>query len=459
MKRLVLLGFLAVGGCTIGAPPGFSSGSSWSAPLVGPLEGGELVVPVMVHDKGPFLFTVDPDSPISQIDVALANELELRTGIGPEFVDETDKLRVMKTAEVLRISIGTLTVRSRTFFASDVGTFNVAGRQIRGVIGRDILSDSLVWGFDRDAGKLYIATQKGFTRPEGAITLGYDKLKNRVASPISPVSRRLMTAKIGDKSVAMHIDLGDSASQLRDGIWTDAGLQRIGVERTLVDEVGTPRQVTSGGVAGVVQLGDATANGIVFLPYADKRWDELDVSGALGLNFFHGYAVWMNLDDDQLHLVPRGDADHTKARIDRWNSQALSACAVPACTTAALLEPEVPDAPTDGPVPPPEDPLAGDVSDEALRKRAPPPARPILHVSRTAEVQALELEVTLEARGTAGPVGLQRLVAIFPAGTTDVTMPLDPAYAGATFVVADVSPFIRGCPRDGACLYSIAEPK
>lgn len=455
MKRLLLLS-LFLAGCTIGAPPGFSSGTSWSAPLVGPLEGGELVVPVMVHDKGPFLFAIDPDSPVSHIDVALANELDLRTGIGPEFDDETDTLRTMKTAEVLRISIGNLTVRSRTFFASPVGTFNVAGRQIRGVIGRDILSESLAFGFDRDAGMFYIATQKGFTRPTNGIVIGYDKLKNRVPGTIPPVSRRLSTVKVGDKAVAMHIDLGDATSQLRDDLWTDAGLQRIQLDRTLVDETGTRRDVKFAGVAGTVSLGSATANGILFVAYGDKRWDELEISGSLGLNFFNGYAVWMNLDDDQVILVPRTGEDQAKARVDRWGNAVLSGCADLACTKAELLEPEPVES---KPAPSPGDPLGGDVAPEDLMKRAPPPTRPILHVARSSEAVSLDMEVTLEARGTEGAVGLNRLVAIFPAGTSDVTMPLDTTYAGATFAVVDVSPFVRGCPREGACVYGIAEPK
>ena len=38
-----------------------------------------------------------------------------------------------------------------------------------------------------------------------------------------------------------------------------------------------------------------------------------------------------------------------KARIDRWQSAELSACAEPACTTVSLLAPEVAEAPVDAP--------------------------------------------------------------------------------------------------------------
>src|SRR4051812_1080712 len=40
---------IALAGCTVGAPPGFSGGDRWTFPLVGPLEDGLLVTPVSVH--------------------------------------------------------------------------------------------------------------------------------------------------------------------------------------------------------------------------------------------------------------------------------------------------------------------------------------------------------------------------------------------------------------------------
>ena len=55
-------------GCSVGAPPGFSSGDRWAFPLVGPLEDGLLITPATVHGHGPYLFAIDPDATVSAVD-------------------------------------------------------------------------------------------------------------------------------------------------------------------------------------------------------------------------------------------------------------------------------------------------------------------------------------------------------------------------------------------------------
>src|SRR3954469_21659860 len=99
IPALALIGALA-GACTVGAPPGFSSGDSWAFPLVGPLEDGALLVPVTVNGKGPFLFMIDPDAPLTSIDEGLAVGLDLYGGATARLADETDTMRPVKTAEV-----------------------------------------------------------------------------------------------------------------------------------------------------------------------------------------------------------------------------------------------------------------------------------------------------------------------------------------------------------------------
>lgn len=455
-------------GCTLGAPPGFSSGDSWSFPLVGSLEGGQLVAPVKLHDQGPYLFIIDPDAPYSIVDGALANELDLRTAIGPQFLDESDTLRTTKTAEVLKIQLGTLTVKTRTFLLSDIGAYNTGGRQVRGVIGRDLLADSLVYGFDRDRAMGFLATQKGFQPPGDAVVVSYELRKNRVPSGIHVVSRRLVDATIGGKTFTLHADLGEVPSQLRTKHWASAGLATIAVKRAMTDEVGTRREIDQGGVAGQVALGAATARDVLFVPYADKRWDELDVDGTLGLGFFAGYTVWTNFDDSVMYLAPRTDADLTAERISRWGSDVLAGCKDPACTRAALLEPE--PAPADAlPEPPPAPPASPDGTPAAGAPAAPAGAvatRPaptmpaILQVERDAAVADVAFEVVLEARAQNGtPAGLPLVVATFPAGTTQVTQKLDDAYRATVWKVVDVSPFPRACPKDGACVYQLGAAK
>lgn len=436
MRPFYLIALLFLAGCTVGAPPGFSSGDSWSAPLVGPLEGGPLVVPVKIHDKGPYLFQIDPDSPVSHLDEALASELELHSTIGGEFVDESDKARGLKMAEVLRIQIGTLTVRQKSFWVMGVGAFNHAGRQIRGVIGRDILADSLVFGFDRKLGMMYLATQKGFTAPEVGAVVGYRLEKTRIATGLAAVSRRLTPATINGKEFTVHIDLGAVDSQLREKQWSAAGLTEVPLERTLVDEAGTHRQTKRAGLAQSVALGSAQGGQVLFVPYEDKRWSDQVIDGTIGLNFFAGTAVWINFDDKQLHVAPEAEGDRTKERIDRWGSAELSACAVPACTTAKLLVPEA----------------AGDATAPIA------PATAVLHIERSAEVKDMAFEVLIEAQSAEGvPAGLPRILAVFPAGETTLTQGLDSSFAGATFAVLDVDPFPRTCPAAGACAYLMGQ--
>jgi hypothetical protein len=389
---------------------------------------------------------IDPDSPVSSLDQALAGELELLTKRSGEYVDESDKARSLEFAEVLRVQIGTLTVRQKQFWVMGVGAFNHAGRQIRGVIGRDILADSLVFGFDRKRGLAYLATQKGFTAPEGGSVVGYRLERTRIETGFAAVSRRLTHAMINGKRYTVHLDLGAVDSQLREEKFQDAGLTVVPLERTHVDEAGTHRTTKSAGIAQSVALGAAQGGQVLFVPYEEKRWDAEIIDGTIGLNFFSGSAVWMNFDDSELHLAPEASGDLTRERIDRWGSAQLSACAAPACTTAELLVPEAPAAAPTGdaagaPVPPP-----------------PPASKPVLHIERTADVKDLAFEVLIEARTADGaPAALPRLLAVFPAGETTLTQGLDDRFAGATFHVIDVDPFPRACAAGGACAYLLGQ--
>src|SRR4051812_38938691 len=81
---------IAVTGCTVGTPTGFSTGDHWTFPLVGPLEDGLLIVPVTVRGQGPYLFAIDPDANVTAIDTQVFEEAQLRGGIGPRRIDETD---------------------------------------------------------------------------------------------------------------------------------------------------------------------------------------------------------------------------------------------------------------------------------------------------------------------------------------------------------------------------------
>lgn len=447
--RVAVLLVACLGGasCVVGAPPGFSDGESWSFPLVGALEGGPLIVPVTIHDRGPYLFRVDPDSPMSQLDAGLVNELELLTTLGPKFVDEADQRRPTFFAEVLRIKAGTLTVRNRDFLVMPAGAFDTGGRRIRGVIGHDLLADSTVFGFDRARGMGYIATQKGFHPPEGAIVVGYDtQIVAEAKSDLPAVTRRLVSARVGGQAVSLHVDLGEGVSQLRFAKWDAAGLYVFKLARDLVDEAGQRRRVDRGGLAEHVEVGAVKSGEVLFVKYDDRRWRESAIDGTLGLDFFEGYTTWANWHTHQLYLVPADKADHTAERIGRWGAALPSGCAAAACTTATLLSPST--EPTGAPAFAAPGGTAGPT----------PGPRPTLRVERSAEAKDVALEVLLEARTAGGePAQLPRVLAIFPPGETQVSLTVDPRFAGTTFTVVDASPITRTCPQDLACIYLLVD--
>ncbi len=436
---------LASAGCSIGAPPGFSSGDQWSFPLVGALEEGVLLTPVFIHDRGPYLMAIDPDAPLSVLDEAVVSENQLYAGLGPRVLTEGDATHPMKMAEVRSLRLGTLTVTGRTVLVGKVGAYSAAGRQVRGVIGRDVIADSLVFGFDRDRGLGYLATQKGFTAPAGAATIGYDLVSNRLPAQVTPVGRRLAKVKVGQASLNLHLDLGASLSQLRPALWAKAGLAAVPAPATAIDEYGTVRKVTGSGVANTVTAGTASSGGVRFIAYDDRRWEEEDVDGTLGLDFFRTSVVWANWDKETYYLAPRGDTmGMTKERVGRWGSAALDACGNPGCVTVTLEQP--------APV------AAAEPGSGAPGAPVPPMAARLgVTVTRDAGGKDLDLDLLVRAVDDSGAArDLPALIVSLPAGADSATTLLDPAYAGARLVVVDVSPFPRACRGGGGCIVPLA---
>ncbi|HVV81769.1 MAG TPA: pepsin/retropepsin-like aspartic protease family protein [Kofleriaceae bacterium] len=444
-SRLVLGAALAgaVAACTVGAPPGFSGGDRWAFPLVGPLEDGALLVPVTINGHGPFLFLIDPDAPMTSIDERIAAALDLYGGLGPRIVDESDTTRPTRFAEVSAIRVGNLTVSHYTVMLDKPGVFDVAGREVAGVLGRDIIAESLVFGFDRDAGMAYLATRESFTAPDGSIRLGYRDVAMRNGASVVPgPTRRLVTAKVNGAEQVLHVDLGAYQSQLRDGLWKDAKLTPLPYRAQLVDEAGTARAVDRAGIANQVAVGDVVAKGLLMVPYADKRTDPEQIDGALGLNFFAPYAVWADWSGRAIYVRPRDEAGTpVDLRLARWDSPVLAACHEPACVTASVA-----------PSPPPAGPAAGAPAEDE-------PAPPVeLEVVRAPDAKDLVYEVTLEAVDPEGnPQGLPLLVATFPRGVLSIREQLSGVYApGSLFRVVDVSPFVRVCQQPGGCIFELA---
>jgi TonB family protein len=433
---------LLVAGCTVGAPPGFSGGDHWTMPLVGPLEDGLLVTPVMVNGHGPYLFAIDPDANVTAIDKRIVEEAGLRMGQGPHRIDESDHAQVRFWAQVLNLQVGSLTIDRRDAMVVPDGTYDTEGRHLRGVIGRDVLADSLVFGFDRDHGLATLTTVKAFTPPPGATLIRYQSVSSSAAATpavsqqeagggaaatlpdVIPVPRRLFSVEIGDETFAMHLDLGAAFSQLREASWAKAKLAPVDVKLHLVDEAASARDVTAAGVADVMLASSKTLS-VTFVPYVDQRFETGGVEGALGLDFFRPFAVYAHWDRRMYYLKGRSDAAQTApGRLARWGA-AIPVCPHPGCVTAELV--------------------GGDAGVE-------------LHATRDPQAANHALEVFLGVAPAPGKrVG--PMVIELPAGASSLTAQVPADYAGGKLVVLDVSPFPRSCAGDGGCVFVLGAPR
>lgn len=459
-----VLAMMALAGCTVGAPPGYSKGDHWVIPLVGPLENGLLIVPASVNGHGPYLFAFDPDASVTAVDKQVVDEADLPTIPGPRVADETDTGQIRFYAQMFDLKIGSLNIDRRDVMIFPVGIYDTEGRHLNGIIGRDVLSDSVVFGFDRDQGLVTLSTVKAFKAPPDATTIKYELVtsqSNAVAShavgpgggpavggvptarastpsafltpnstsgqsgsdlsEVVPVDRRVATAQIGNATLAMHLDLGAVVSQLPEASWGDAKLTPADSKLRLVDEAVTVRNVTKVGISSQVMLGSTAAGPVTFAPFIEKRFGKRRVDGTLGLDFFRDYAVYVNWDAKAYYLKPRGDvAATTTARLGRWGAD-LPACPHPGCVTVELTTAD------------------GRVTASVVR-------------DAQAANHALEvlLGVTLATRAPAASIVVE-----LPSGTDKVTGGLPAAYAGAQLAVLDAAPFGRPCAAGGGCMVSL----
>jgi hypothetical protein len=433
-RRYASLAFAcALAACTSGAPPGFAGGHGdrWSFPLVGPLESGLLLTPVSIDGHGPYLFAIDPDANISAVDEQVIKEGGFRTFQGPHLLDESDTQQVRFYTELSGIEIGSLIVERRNAMVVRRGTFDREGRRIVGILGRDVLADSLVFGFDRDQGLGLLVTVKGFKPPPDAIRIGFELVPGQIPNvDTQPVPRRLATATIGGEKFAMHLDLGAELSTLRENLWDKAKLASTEVRAGQVDEVGMPHKIEKVASGQAVALGAATVDKVLFAPYEDKRWRDVDVAGTLGLDFFADYTVWLDWNSRALYLAKR-TAVPLATRIGRWETGALGKCPHEGCVQVRVI-----------------DPLAG-------KELAPGAVHPgvVLSVTRDEPAGGMELEVTLEAKGRPD---LPRLVVNMSPNGERVMEHLKAEWAGVTFQVVDASPFPRECRSATGCVDQIA---
>jgi hypothetical protein len=405
--------------CSIGAPPGFSEGDTWSFPLVDPLADGRLVTPVTIDGKGPFLFAIDPNTRDAIVDMELYKLLGAQGAEGM-IGDQADKTHHAYDFTLPNVQIGDLRVSLLYAVAWNNHRFDSAGRRIYGVIGREVLADSLVFGFDRDRGIAWVKTTQAFSPPADARVLDYSKGDRTIGYKGRSnlyLRHELVSAAIDGRTYPLAIDFGRVVNQLRYGHWAETGIAPVTKASYIVDEVGGWRATEFVGNAHHVETQGIARDALGFVTFDDQRiLDDGEIEGSLGLDFWKPFAVADDQQHEKLYLTPRRDpAESAQLRMNRWG--AMLPCGATGCAAVQIT------------------------SDAAPR----------LQVTRDPSAGQAPLELVVAATAANGDK-LPMLTISLPAGVADLSTPLDPRYTGATVDVIDASPFPRDCDSPAHCV-------
>jgi|HubBroStandDraft_6_1064221.scaffolds.fasta_scaffold74144_4 hypothetical protein len=464
--------------CSIGAPPGFSAGTRWTFPLVDPLDDGLLVTPVFVKGKGPYLFAIDPEANVSIIDerVAIEAGLLVDRGYTTRLWGEDGERRIRFNAELRDLQVGNLFVEVRRALMVPHETLSVSGREIMGVLGRNVIADSLVFGFDRDRGIAWLQAESTFTAPADSTRLDYSPTatytpitqtivgygRDEPDEPNTPnmssfdgrtgvtdnkAELAIAHVRLNGRDSIVNLQLGSAFSRLRAAVADALGV--TGAPRTALefDAIGARRVLA---VSGNVQVavGQAVNDHVAVAQYVDHSElpsNAMFFEGTLGLDFFAPFDVYADWSRHAFYLAPRDTSpQQTAVRLGRW--PVLASCAHPGCVTATVTTPSMPVSPSA----PPSDVENATGFAPAASVAPPVISTSVLHVTRDAGTSTA-LEVRLHATGA---TDVPDLVVELPAGVRDVLAPLRGA-ANAQYEVIDASPFAARCPGDGGCVISV----
>jgi hypothetical protein len=404
---------------------------------------------------------VDPDALQSAMDSAVHTELKSYTVLRRDAAtNEADNRVNLHEAEIQKLKVGDLEVRNLKLRVIPAGAFGSGRRLIRGILGRDVIAESLVFAVDRDRGVAYLATQGNLSPLPDSTAVKFRHFYRR----------QLAQVDVDGQTVQLHLDLGARTSMMWEHRIQKANLARREVRAVLLDEFATPREVTWGGIAKLTTVGGVSSEDLLFIPFGDKRVDDVDLQGALGQNFFSKFHVTMNWHKKRMWLRPRsadllGTASERLARF----GNIFSDCEHPACVRIDIVrdapEPSAPpeSAPETGPepasasapqsasVPRSESvPESGSESHSGSHSKSGSstgPAREIRLV-REGPLASVAYEVLLEAVDASGtPLGLPRLLINLPGGIPTISeRAFAPQYTpAAAFRVLDISPFPRPC--------------
>ena len=402
-------------------------------PLVGPLEDGLLVTSVVINDHGPYLFALDPDAKETVIDAQVVRDNKLPVVTGPDVIDEWGQKQSPRYTTITSVEIGSVIVDTNNAIVVRTGAFDSSARRIHGVLGRDIIDDALLFGFDRDRGVAYLYDKKGWQPPPGATSFTFEVATPppNAAPTALPVPRRLVKATINGETFTLHLDFGAIASQLRESLWERAKLVQREAAVAVLDEFGSTHAWHAASEPVAVAIGaTAQRDRVVFVPYDDKRVPE-SVDGTLGLNFFAGYDVWIDWQAHTVYLAKREPVPLAQ-KLGRWDTGPLGGkCEHPGCVAARLV-----------------DPLGGKPPEEGKQHPGL-----VLSLQRDERAGGMDLEVVLEPKDKPE---LPRLIVNLPPSIDRLMDHLGPEFLGVTLDVVDASPYPRACPTANGCVDQLA---
>ncbi|ACY18535.1 hypothetical protein [Haliangium ochraceum] len=371
-------GLLAACAKSSNLPPGFTEGTSWTAPVVGAIGEGEPIVPVHIAGQGPYLFVIDANEP-SSIDPRLQRQLGLAPAPDPASAPTPsaaaqNPARAGDIVIARQIALGTLTVNSVPLHVRHVRS-NYHGRPVHGSIGRELLPGSLVWTVDRDRQRLLLSTPAAFSPPSEA----QRALVRSVVRDDGDARQPLVVeaALDGDTAATMQMSFHGSA-KIRADLAARAGLREVGPGAWVSESVrigelasdGLLLAALDGGIrsratppsadAASAPDGASAANG-ASAPGNDDAAAEAaaapanpaerqnakeaektkatapagpDYDGVLGQDFWSRFVISVHLDQNALWLTPRppDDEELRSERLGRW-AALFDGCDTPACVT------------------------------------------------------------------------------------------------------------------------------
>lgn len=405
------------------APPVYykSGGTHWTIPIVNPVDNDQVIVPVMLQGKGPYLFIVDPYA-LPAIDRGLAEELGLYLQTNSagdpwlEFFNQRDERVERAFYEVLSMSVGNLELYKTRLLGVPKGSLRVGDTPIQGILGGWLLTSTIILDVDRDAGLLHLVLTGTGSRPSRA-----EGVRGRVYH-----EELFVMAKVGKerRELEFRVDVGSRWS----AIWPRLAQELefvFGHPEERIDSLGCAATVPSPGGLLKFHIGDAISTVLAFGAWLDKRDRQVDFDGVLGQDFLSRFRTVLDRDQKVVWLAPRDRnlATHRSERIARWGG-AFAGCAAAGCATVTV-------------------------------EAAAQGGLPRLVVTRDPTLGAQRYAVVLEPIDPNGkPIAAHLLRVTLEPGTPAVS-PVEPSLAaplaaGATYRVVDVSPFPTPC-ASGEC--------